>query len=425
MILSLCIPTYNRAARLHDTLKQLQFVLQWDLPVEILIGNNGSTDGSAEVISAMQQTLPMIQAFHYPHNIGMERCLASLLRTARGRYVLYLADDDQLIAERLLSGLLFMEHHPDVVAYYAPVESWHVGSQTSLGNSFAIDQPRQFTAADPLQLFRFITTSVAMPDRVLFRTEVLARVCFNSHKGYAPLIWLAQVLAYGTLHVATRPFYRWGVGYNTTLVQNPGSFSLSVNLDRRDAIQGGLNLALFVLLRLLQRTTVISKEDQGAFLEGINAFMIQSLPTLTQFLFRFRDYISAMEFARQYTVWRCDEGGTIGRELKLADLDGHYATVMALHAISHLVSNLPGTGRLVLCQVAGDAPVISRVLQQMIPQIVLTEETVAQILASNDYDDQIVITHGADVREQLLAGGMAPGSVIHFPDWQRHFKVGA
>ena len=78
-ILSICIPTWNRAALLESTLEHLSFTRDLGFPVEIVISDNASDDRTPEVVRAAQEQLPWIRYSHQEKMVTAEaNCFGSL-----------------------------------------------------------------------------------------------------------------------------------------------------------------------------------------------------------------------------------------------------------------------------------------------------------------------------------------------------------
>ena len=119
-LISICIPTYNRARYLPETLESLLPQLAAD--VELIVYDTGSTDGTAELMQRYQQRVPEIRFFSLDERRGFDEALLFLLSQARGEYVWYFGSDDVLdagavdeIRKRILGSperpsLVFLNH---------------------------------------------------------------------------------------------------------------------------------------------------------------------------------------------------------------------------------------------------------------------------------------------------------------------------
>lgn len=105
-LLTVAIPTYNRAAYLAENLAQLRSELTGVSPglVELVVSDNCSTDGTeAVVLEATASGLP-IRYVRNAKNVGWALNFAQAFDVATGKYVLLLGDDDLFVdgALRLL-----------------------------------------------------------------------------------------------------------------------------------------------------------------------------------------------------------------------------------------------------------------------------------------------------------------------------------
>ena len=94
VMLSVCIPTYCRRQKLIDT----AFAVCSQMPAgtELVISDNGSTDGTGNAVRAFAAThkaMP-IRLVTHDENIGFDRNLLHVVAAARGRYCWLLGDDD-------------------------------------------------------------------------------------------------------------------------------------------------------------------------------------------------------------------------------------------------------------------------------------------------------------------------------------------
>lgn len=106
--ISVCIPTYNRAALLKECLASL--VRQTFRDVEIIVSDNCSTDDTQAVIAACAD--PRLRSYRNDTNIGPYPNLNRLLELAQGEYVCILHDDDLYAPEFLEREARMLDEHP-------------------------------------------------------------------------------------------------------------------------------------------------------------------------------------------------------------------------------------------------------------------------------------------------------------------------
>ncbi|NTV75369.1 MAG: glycosyltransferase, partial [Holophaga sp.] len=114
---SVLIPAYNRA---HWVGGAIASVLAQDVDCEILLVDNGSTDGTWDLLQHLQDAHPQVKATRWPHNNGME-VYPALLEMARGEYVNFFADDDEMLPGGLARKLAVLDAHPAIGVVFSTV----------------------------------------------------------------------------------------------------------------------------------------------------------------------------------------------------------------------------------------------------------------------------------------------------------------
>ena len=112
--LSICIPTYNRAEFLVQTIESV--LAQATEETELVISDNASTDDTAEVVRQYQERFPRVIYFRHAENVGRDRNYLNVVEAAHGEYCWLLGDDDPLeegAVERLLTQHLKSDSTPE------------------------------------------------------------------------------------------------------------------------------------------------------------------------------------------------------------------------------------------------------------------------------------------------------------------------
>ena len=110
-ILSICVPTRNRGARLQIMLKSLlpQIVLFGAEKIQIVISNNASLDETDDVINCFCEQGFSVEYYKQKTNIGHKN-LDFVISKARGKYILLSGDDDIYSPNFLSSVQPFLEN---------------------------------------------------------------------------------------------------------------------------------------------------------------------------------------------------------------------------------------------------------------------------------------------------------------------------
>ena len=106
--ISICMPVYNTAEYLKECIDSI--LSQSFVDFELLIGDDGSTDESADIVSLYSD--PRIHYYKFTHDyIGT---LNALLDKAKGKYIARMDSDDIMHPDRLAIQYKYMEEHPNV-----------------------------------------------------------------------------------------------------------------------------------------------------------------------------------------------------------------------------------------------------------------------------------------------------------------------
>lgn len=142
-LLSICIPTYNRAQCLSQCLTTIvdQFTdINSYQKVEIVISNNGSIDNTENVIRTFQEKFTNIIYVANQGNTGFDRNLLQVVEKSTGIYCLTLGDDDGLFPESIPKILAILEREE---APYYMLNSW--------GYDHELQNPIMFAASRPIK----------------------------------------------------------------------------------------------------------------------------------------------------------------------------------------------------------------------------------------------------------------------------------
>lgn len=89
-VLSVCVPTYNREAELANFFVSCD--PKWSKLLEIVIVDDGSTDGTSDLCNRMSERLSVNYTFQ--ENRGRAAALANAIQNANGRYLCVMDSDD-------------------------------------------------------------------------------------------------------------------------------------------------------------------------------------------------------------------------------------------------------------------------------------------------------------------------------------------
>jgi FkbM family methyltransferase len=93
-LLSLAIPTYQRAALLAKTLQSI--LPQIEEGIEVVVCDTGSTDSTPEMLARLAAAFPALRFVCVSERRSLDEALLLLLEAARGEYIWFFSSDDQL-----------------------------------------------------------------------------------------------------------------------------------------------------------------------------------------------------------------------------------------------------------------------------------------------------------------------------------------
>lgn len=113
IILSICIPTFNRGYMLNRFFRLLKEAVSGvENKIEILISNNNSSDNSSQICQEWGAALSSKIKFRYfeqEANIGVARNIIFLLEKSIGKYFVVIGDDDCLNGDNLLRTMELLQ----------------------------------------------------------------------------------------------------------------------------------------------------------------------------------------------------------------------------------------------------------------------------------------------------------------------------
>lgn len=248
-VLSICVPTFNRARFLDCLLNDLvAHIGELGCSYELLIGDNASGDDTAGVVRSYEGKLS-IRYTRRPENVGAERNILQLFGAARGRYVVYVADDDLLIPEVLGRYINHMESHPDVGAVFAP---WFLHDRVEgkdVDQFYTIEHETRIAARDHGALFDLLVNGHIFPEIYVLRTSLVREVAFDVNQfAFFYFVQIARIVDRAAVTFSPEPFYRFVTRYfeNEARIQR-GNEEVKIGWDR---YRGGLE---YILSRVAHR----------------------------------------------------------------------------------------------------------------------------------------------------------------------------
>ena len=121
---SVITPTWERRAFVGDAIESVLAQTFEDL--ELVIADDGSTDGTADMIEARYGSDPRVVLLRLEHQ-GVSAARNAALEQSRGRYVAFLDSDDVMRPTCLTSQVACLEANPDAAMVHC--DSLLVGAE--------------------------------------------------------------------------------------------------------------------------------------------------------------------------------------------------------------------------------------------------------------------------------------------------------
>lgn len=115
--LSLVAPVYNEVDNLRPLTERVAEVFAEHEDWEIVLVDDGSTDGSTALLAEMAAADPRVRPVYFAHNCGQTAAMAAGIASARGRLIATLDSDLQNDAGDLPGMIEALGEHDAVVGY--------------------------------------------------------------------------------------------------------------------------------------------------------------------------------------------------------------------------------------------------------------------------------------------------------------------
>ena len=142
-LVTIGVPTYNSAATIQATIKA---VLAQDYPnVEILVSDNGSTDGTVALCRSVAGDDGRVRIIAHENNRGWQFNFRYLLAEAAGRYFMWVGADDRPAPSFVSAATAVLESGPELVSCVSRVRWLHDGEPGELaaGTASLTASPRR------------------------------------------------------------------------------------------------------------------------------------------------------------------------------------------------------------------------------------------------------------------------------------------
>lgn len=176
-LLTVAIPTYNRAATLRRALDSVVSQLPAEGGVEIRISDNASPDATPAVAAEYCRLFPCIRYSRNDRNRGSDFNMHKLVQESSGDYVFMLSDDDLLLPGALDRILTLVRGHPEVGFFYLNGIGFHWNEQgvPAYFPKPVIWEPADFVSSDRNAFLGFLKLQLTFVSALLFQRRLWNR----------------------------------------------------------------------------------------------------------------------------------------------------------------------------------------------------------------------------------------------------------
>lgn len=207
MKISVVIPTYNQAQFIETTIRSV--LQQTYTNLEIVVADDASTDGTAEIIRRYAAIDKRIKPLFATQNMGIARNFNRAFDACTGKYVAFLGGDDIMLPEKLEIQIEFLEKNPEyaMCLHYTEV----FDSETNKTAYLHKDTNKEKIPRNPLEwifptkwFFTKLYTSI-IPSACLARAE------YYLHARYDERLTLKHELLFTLDDYMANPQGKWHV----------------------------------------------------------------------------------------------------------------------------------------------------------------------------------------------------------------------
>lgn len=117
-LVSVIVPVYNQEQYIEKMIESI-ILQERCFPIEIIIGDDCSTDDTWNIILQYQKEYPdLLKAYRQKENLGLIKNFFDLAKKCRGKYVMELGGDDYWLPGKIATQVKYMEDNDNVGMCY-------------------------------------------------------------------------------------------------------------------------------------------------------------------------------------------------------------------------------------------------------------------------------------------------------------------
>jgi glycosyltransferase involved in cell wall biosynthesis len=211
---SVCVMTYNQKEYIGQCLESL-VTQKTDFELEIIVGDDFSTDGTRDIIREYQKEYPeIIKPIFRDSNVGITENIKEIYFAASGEYIAHMDGDDYALPGKLQIQADFLDNNPECSGVFHLLDILHPNGVIEKNKYLTFKDNNKFNLSDSL-----CGVAIGGNSSKMFRASVLHNICvpnielldyyfhvITAEKGY--LSFVLSTESYGV--------YRKGSGVTVT-----------------------------------------------------------------------------------------------------------------------------------------------------------------------------------------------------------------
>jgi len=175
-LVTVIIPVYNGEKFIRQTLDS---VLAQDYSaIEILVVNDGSSDGTQEVLNSYSDRIHVV----WQANQGVAEARNNGIRAAKGKYVCFCDSDDIWAPQKVSEQVRYLDTHADVGMVYCDWFFWNADQDGNFSIPDEFDMPLFQQEIDSFEsgwiYCQLLLDCICLTSTVMFRREIVEQVGF-------------------------------------------------------------------------------------------------------------------------------------------------------------------------------------------------------------------------------------------------------
>lgn len=414
MQLSICIPTYNRADLLDYCLDRLKVFEACDISFEVSISDNASVDHTEEIVRNRQMEATYIRYHRQSKTITAFGNMVGAVRMARGDYCLYLADDDQLIPEKVVEYVRYLQDNPGVVALYADWIGWDDHEEKEIYRYFNLDGPRVYGKHNALELLNLVIRTPIYPEIWIARTNVMQRIIYPQVSAGIFYVMLGKFLSHGDVCFQSEPFYKESRVVKRRFSRERWIWPEFEPARQIDTIVAGVELLALEILAIYGQDRLPADQRAG-FLRALQVFSVGTFPHKRDHWMKRQNWIAASEVQRRLMLWR---GMTESADTKI-----HAEKLppkAAAHAAVEIFRVVPAE-RLLIYNFGSDE--LATFIRQSFLDVPVVTVSKGRLGTELNAERAVVIFEKEEDRNDVEVHGFPPGFILSYGDLESLFRI--